>query len=318
MPKHSKPGDPETYRRRLAAALENLEARLKDGELRGQVLELVAAAQLLQNIGASLIQGPNNGGAKARILVYMQKHVGVILSGEELMTVAGISEYARRIRELRVEHGWRILTGMTLAHMDPEEVSALFEGEKPKLKPDQYVLLSAERDAEAADRWKIANDVRKEKNAGVRDKILKYFRSFVGKEISGEELRYVSGDKTEWARRTRELRTECGWPILTKFAGRPDLPVGIYVLEKDRQSPEHDRRIPEGDYRRVLARDNYTCRDCGWTHDQWNRSDPRHLEAHHVKHHAVGGSNSADNLITLCNVCHDARHSRRQPEPFVE
>ena len=311
MAKYAKQGNPEQYRLKLVALLENFEEHLKSSELRTQVLELVPATELLQNLGASLMQGPDTGSARARILAYMKKYVGLVLSGEELMVVAGISEYARRVRELRVEHGWRILTGMTLKNMEPEELQALFDAEKPKLKPDQYILLSAEQDTEAAYRWNVANDIRKEKDSGVRDKILKYFRAFVGKEISGEELRYVAGDKTEWARRTRELRTEFGWPVMTRFTGRPDLPVGIYVLEEDRQAPEHDRKIPEPVYRAVLVRDNYACQDCGWTHEKWNRSDPRHLEAHHVKQHAEGGSNTADNLTTLCNVCHDVRHRKR-------
>ena len=178
--KHSKPGDPEKYRRELVALLENFEEYLKSSELRTQVLELVPATDLLQNLGASLIQGPDAGSARARILAYMQKYVGIVLSGDELMVVAGISEYARRVRELRVEHGWRILTGMTLKNMEPEELSTLFGTDKPKLKPDQYILLSAELDTEAAYRWNVANDIRKEKNVSVRDKILKYFRSFVG------------------------------------------------------------------------------------------------------------------------------------------
>jgi hypothetical protein len=32
---------------------------------------------------------------------------------------------------------------------------------------------------------------------------------------------------------------------------------------------------------------------------------------HHRKHHAAGGKNVADNLITLCNVHHDAVHAGR-------
>jgi hypothetical protein len=31
-----------------------------------------------------------------------------------------------------------------------------------------------------------------------------------------EELKYLAKDKKEWARRVRELRTEQGWPIVTK------------------------------------------------------------------------------------------------------
>ena len=79
----------------------------------------------------------------------------------------------------------------------------------------------------------------------VRDKILKFLRENVGIQVTGEELRYVAGDKTEWARRVRELRTEFGWPVATKTTGNPELPMGVYVLQADRQSPEHDRDIPD-------------------------------------------------------------------------
>ena len=130
----------------------------------------------------------------------------------------------------------------------------------------------------------------------------------MGLGVTNEELRYVAGDKTEWARRVRELRTEQGWPIATKTTGRPDLGVGVYVLQADRQSPEHDRSIPDDVRREVLRRDGYKCKKCGWSHDEWNPSDPRHLELHHIKHHVKGGENVEGNLQTLCTVCHDKVH----------
>ena len=135
----------------------------------------------------------------------------------------------------------------------------------------------------------------------------------VGKPISGEELRYVAKERTEWARRVRELRTEEGWPILTKFTGRSDIEVGVYVLESDRQIPKHDRGIDDDVKGKVLRRDDYRCRDCGWNYTLWNRSDPRHLELHHKIAHVRGGENTPDNLITLCNTCHDKvhRHDKR-------
>lgn len=299
----------ELYRRKLIDLLNNFEMYLKDGSLREQVLYLVPVNETLRNLGASLVEGKNITSARDRILSYLKKYKGIIVSGDELMVVAGISEYARRVRELRVQYGWKILTGVTLQAMSREEIKYLFETENIKLKPDQYILISDVQDIEAAYRWNVANDIRKQ-GYSVRDKILKYMREFVGKEVVIDELRYVAGNKTEWARRIRELRTEFGWPIVTHFTGRPDLPVGVYVLEQDRQAPEHDRKIPEKIYRDVLVRDNYTCQDCGWTHEQWNRSDPRHLEAHHIKPHAAGGENTTDNLITLCNICHDVRHKK--------
>lgn len=310
MAKQSRVNNPEEYRRKLIELINNFENHLKNSELRIQVLELIPAVHLFQKLGISLIDPSNRHSARFRILAYMKKYVGIVLSGEELSIVAGISEYARRVRELRVEYGWPILTGIALKSMETEELEALNIGIELKLRPDHYILLADKQDTEAAYRWHVANDIRKEPT-GARNKILKYFRTFVGKEISGEELSYVAGNKTEWARRTRELRTEFGWPIITKFTGRPDLPIGIYVLEEDRQSPEHDRRIPEGEYRKVLSRDQYRCQDCGWTHEKWNRSDPRHLEVHHVRPHVDKGTNTDDNLITLCTVCHDIRHSHR-------
>ena len=132
----------------------------------------------------------------------------------------------------------------------------------------------------------------------------------MGRGVTGEELRYVAGDKTEWARRVRELRTEFGWPVATKSTGRPDLGIGVYVLQADRQSPEHDRHIPDDVRREVLRRDGYKCCTCSWSHNEWNPSDPRHLELHHVTHHASGGENIKENLTTLCTVCHDKRHRK--------
>lgn len=139
--------------------------------------------------------------------------------------------------------------------------------------------------------------------------------------MTGEELRYVAKDKTEWARRVRELRTEQGWPVATRTSGRPELPVGVYVLESLRQSPPHDRIITDVVRRLVLRRDGYRCRRCGWTHAEWNPSDARHLELHHVIEHKSGGDNTEANLVSLCTSCHDLWHTYSggdQPPSFVD
>ena len=310
MARRSKRHDPEALRQKLVELLTNFERHLQERTLRAQVLELVEANHVLRDLGASLIVGEEASSARDRILLYLQKHVGQVIQGDELMVVAGISEYARRIRELRVQFGWSIVTGVTIAEMrenaqDDEELAEL-----PQMRPDEYLLQSAEQDIEAAYRWNVANDIRKAPDMGVRDKILSFLRENVGKMVSGEELRYVAGNKSEWARRTRELRTEYGWPVVTKSNGRPDLPVGVYVLEEDKQAPPHDRQIKDDVRRSVLMRDGYTCQrsGCGWNQDIWNPADPRHLEVHHILHHAKGGSNEADNLITYCNICHDVVH----------
>ena len=244
--------------------------------------------------------------ARNRIIYYLRKYPGVVISGNELLVVSGIQDYPRRIRELRVQFGWSIASGVTMKEMQEAEDSEIPDDYR-NMKPDEYILLITEQDRDAAHRWNAANTIRRQKKS-VQSKVLEFLRANVGRGVTGEELRYVANNKTEWARRTRELRTEQGWPVATKSTGRPDLPVGVYVLQADRQSHEHDLHIPDEVRRAVLRRDRYTCQVCGWTHDLWNPSDPRHLELHHLEHHAKGGDNSEENLQAMCNSCHDVRH----------
>jgi hypothetical protein len=257
---------------------------------------------------------PEGDSGRDRILLYLRKFTYTIIDGQELMVVAGIDDWARRVRELRVEHGWKILSGVTAGEIMLEWANE--EGAPPididlkEMKPDDYILLDPRQDREAAHRWKSANRIRK-LDLSIKDKLLMFFKENVGNEISGEELRYIAKNKTEWARRVRELRTEEGWPVLTKTTGMPELPVGIYVFTKDRQSPKEDRAVKDDLRRDVFVRDKYTCRSCTWNPQQWNRSDPRNLEAHHEVPHSKGGATTKENLITLCNICHDVRHRKK-------
>ena len=64
-----------------------------------------------------------------RIKSYLEQNVGRVITSKELQVAAGnVSEWARRVRELKDEHGLQILT-----HNDREE-----------LKPGQYLLLTLE------------------------------------------------------------------------------------------------------------------------------------------------------------------------------
>jgi hypothetical protein len=167
------------------------------------------------------------------------------------MIVAAIEQWARRVRELRVERGWAIVSGTAVGEMYREGDFPLEGVDIQTMRPDDYIMVNTEQDLEAAYRWNIAKEIRS-RNLSVREKILAYLKENVGKPITGDELRYVAKDSTQWARRVRELRNEFGWPIVTKNSGRPDLSVGIYLLESLRQSPEHDRQIPDSERRQVL------------------------------------------------------------------
>ncbi|MCI5192540.1 MAG: HNH endonuclease [Candidatus Electrothrix sp. AU1_5] len=300
----------EEIRKQLLELLIDFEVELRSGNLRQKVLSLVPCYHQLRDLGKSLIPAAEARSARDRILHYFLKYQRVVISGDELLVVSGIQEYARRIRELRVQFGWSIVSGLTAAQMAKEDEFPAVDIDATDMGPSDYILLSGEQDRDAAHRWNLANEIRREK-ISVRDKLLKYFRQNVGQKVTGEELKYLAKDKSEWARRVRELRTEYGWPIVTQNTGRPDLEVGVYLLEADRQSPEHDRRIPDPVKRNVLRRDRYTCTACAWSHEEWNRSDPRHLELHHQKIHAEGGENTENNLVTLCTVCHDDIHRNK-------
>jgi hypothetical protein len=68
--------------------------------------------------------------ARAKILEYLLRHVGEVVDGETLREVSGnISEWGRRVRELRDELGYDIHT-----HTDTRE-----------LRPGQYMLVSRKR-----------------------------------------------------------------------------------------------------------------------------------------------------------------------------
>ena len=320
MARRSQPDDePESIRRSLVDLLTNFAEELEKPDLRGKVIALIPAFHKLRDLGSSLIPRTEANSARDRVKVYFQRYPRQVIDGDELMVISGIAEWARRVRELRVQFGWAIYSGVTFHDMakdaqaseDTEETSSLeaLLGVHPsQIKPEQYVLMRDEPDNRAAHRWFLLNEVRR--GAGsVKDKIIEYFRRNVGQEITGEELRYLANEKKEWARRVRELRTEQGWPIVTRNSGRHDLAIGVYVLEQDRQTYEHDRVIPDTVRVAVLQRDGFKCVQCGWNRAMQTPDDPRKmLELHHVRHHRDRGDNSEDNLITLCNVHHDEEH----------
>lgn len=296
--------------------LVNFEEAIGVGDLREKILRLVPLQRTFRELGPSLFSEPPTAGKK-RILAYFRRYPFTIISGEEIALVSGINDWPRRIRELRKEEGWSIFCGETVREMITEEpeLESAFLGKEfdiYTLKVHNYTLTSAIQDRDAAHRWYSMNEIRR-MNKGIKVKILAYLLKNVAHPVSGEELRYVASDKTEWARRVRELRTQEGWKIATRQTGRPDLPVGYYVLEDETPALEHDRNIPDTVRVAVLKRDGFICTECRWDPTKARvPGDPRHgLELHHVKSHVSGGENTVENLTTLCNVCHDSVHSSR-------
>jgi rubrerythrin len=281
--------------------------------LRERVAALAPIIHAVRDVGSGLMPGHKSG--RARILAYFQLFPGAVIPGDELFVVAGIDDWARRLRELRVEYGWPIYSGATFAQLrehDPQQlkdIESLIEISTADIGVEQYVLLENRQDEHAASHWRLLKRLRNSE-LSVQDRILELLKANVGQPISGEQFRYVAADASEWARRVRELRTEEGWPILTKMQGRSEIAVGSYMLAEAKQAPRHDRKISDPVRIAVLKRDDFRCRVCGWSRKDLDPDDPRKfLELHHVHEHAHGGANSEENLVTLCNVDHDAVHA---------
>lgn len=62
----------------------------------------------------------------------------------------------------------------------------------------------------------------------------------------------------------------------------------------------------------VLNRDNYTCQICKGKHKN------KKLEVHHIIFRKDGGSDDADNLITLCHICHYNLHHNLIDEKILK
>lgn len=306
--------DPKVLLNEFRSLLKDFDKFLvAETDVRKRVQKFVPLSGHLRHVGLSLLPCDDRA-ARDRILRYLLLYPHQVVEGDELAVVGGISEWARRLRELRVQFGWEVASGVTIrqiAESEPEalpDLQKLLSYDPLKLKPSQYILLSTSEDRDAAHRWNLLNSIRKEK-LSVKDKLLEFFKANVGHEVTGEELRYLAKDASEWARRTRELRTEDGWAVVTRNTGKPELKVGVYMLEHDRQAAPHDRKIPDDVRVSVLVRDKFSCTNCGWSKEQNRPEDPRNfLELHHMVQHVKGGKNTAENLTTLCNVCHDKVH----------
>ncbi len=307
MPGRRRPaGDLDQQFASVERRLLEVRARLESSALRSSVGRLVDLRVEIERLGVSVVRalGIDASSARGRILAYLQRFVGEVVSRSELDVVAGISDYPRRIRELRTEYGFQIISG---ASPDPDYGT--------ELQPDEYVLLDAEPDEDSARRWALANAIRKEETSASA-RLLAYFLRNVGRVVTTEELAYVAREKRAFARRVRELRTESGYAIATRFTGRPDLGMGQYVMESPEPGPyARARALTARVERAVFERDSHRCRVCGWSHVDWTRSDPRHLALHHVKPHLEGGVETEDNLIVVCKSCHEDLHAGRKHLP---
>lgn len=136
-------------------------------------------------------------GARAKLRAYFLGNLGRVMDSDELRGVAGgISEWARRIRELRDEEGYPIQT-----HND-----------RADLKPGQYILMSAKPQPA------FARGVSKETRAFVLDR--NGFTCQMCGAVAGEAHPYDT---------TRKTRLHIGH-VIDKSLGGSDEPNNLKAI----------------------------------------------------------------------------------------
>jgi len=231
-------------------------------------------------------------------LLYLTLFLNERVQTRELEVVSGIPQYARRLRQLRVEEGFDIVT------------------ESGQGIGWTYKLTSAVPNASKAELWKKRNYLRRLPGSG-EARILATFKAFIGTPVDISILTYVS--KIQTAReRVRDLRLHKGWRIFSHFTGRPDLEVTEYVMESEEQLPTHDREIPDNTYEETLLRDGSACVKCRWSpRERVQGSRKQFIEVHHKQLHSKSGTHEKKNLVTLCNMHHDEVHRLKIDEHTI-
>jgi 5-methylcytosine-specific restriction endonuclease McrA len=274
-----------------AARIEEIAEDLDAPEARQELDEVIAQLRILilRHFGRKP-RATHGEGARSVIRDYFHANVGRWIEGEELAVISGIQEWARRVRELRVEEGYPI-----------EE------------QDHRYCLRHSEPDRKTAEHWQKLHTIR-QSDGNARDRVLMLLKSCVGEVVTREEIDYVANIK-EGSRRLRELRDEHGWPIESYIEDpllKPDQYRLVSAAEEDRTDPKQ-RRYPEDLRAHVFKRDNYTCQRCQRDHQEAKvAGDSRfYLEIHHKTAIADGATplptgqlNSEENLITYCHACH--------------
>lgn len=255
------------------------------------VLKAITALRLavVRAYGGRRPRNPTGRGARTLIIEYLQQHVDEWVYGEELAAVSGIGEWARRVRELRVEHGYQI-----------DEDGG------------RYRLRGADPDQLRADRWRLVGEIQ-EMLGSPESRCTELLRRTAGSVVDVDELDRVSGCPVG-ARVARMLRAEEGLPIETD-ADAPDLLAGQYRLASRRESCrlEPSQRLFGEDLRRDLhRRDQFRCWSCRKARSDVTSSeaDPfyllvRHLDASGDVLFGLSAErlNALSRLATSCNRC---------------
>lgn len=286
--------DPVDDYRRAVDRLSDLTADVAAQRSQSVVLDVIVDLRLsvVRAYGGRRRRHPQGKGARGLILDYLVLHLGEWVYGEELAAVSDIGEWARRVRELRVEEGYEI-----------DENAG------------RYRLNVRDPNLGRRDRWQTVTAVRGEPGTAV-DRVRQLFVSLPQEVITVEELDRVAHGR-DGVRLAREIRDRELFPVESS-ADAPDLLAGDYRLaslrEGDRLHPSQ-RLFAEDLRRQVFGRDRYTCWNC---RQDRRAADPsvaspfflvvRHLDAAPGQLADLPAERVSDftRLATRCNRCASA------------
>ena len=159
-----------------------------------------------------------------------------------------------------------------------------------------------------------------ERGGGARANLRAHFLANAGRVMDSRELRKVSGNASEWARRVRELRTEEGYQILT-HNDRSDLKPGEYLLADRKPIPAFERGISKETRAFVLDRNGFTCQMCGAVAGEAHPSDRTRKTRLHIGHivdKSMGGADEPSNLRAICSVCNEGARNLTLDRPSLQ
>jgi 5-methylcytosine-specific restriction endonuclease McrA len=155
---------------------------------------------------------------------------------------------------------------------------------------------------------------------GAKKRIRQFFLKNIGKVVNSIQVRDAAGlDRSEWARRLRELRSDDHWPILSHH-DRKDLKPGQYILIEtppDKPSVSFTRPISAKLRAQVLDRNGFTCQMCGKCPGEIDPETGRKVRLHvgHIKDKSLGGKDEISNLRALCSTCNQGAKNVTTEKP---
>lgn len=154
---------------------------------------------------------------------------------------------------------------------------------------------------------------------GSKERIRQFLRANIGRVIESREIQEASGGAVQYDRRTRELREQEGWKILT-HNDDTGLKPGQYLLKEpppDKGTVKFEKGISAKLRAEVLHRNGFTCQACGLTPGDTDPVTGRRVRLHlgHIKDKSLGGKDELANLRALCSGCNQGAKNVTAEKP---